>query len=116
MITRAERMIDMKKTIDLTEFWLSLADNEEHDYEMNKIELAINSFIEGATVVCYEGLALRGVAHITVGPWLDLMYRDKDGHVLAEDYSRMSAHDDLLVLDAYDDGIERIVTIHTEAA
>lgn len=107
----------MKKTIDLTEYWLSLLDYEEHEEERRKIETAINDFIKGATVICYEGLALRGITHITVGPILDLIYRDKDGNSLAEDFSHIGGHDDILVLESYDDGDkERIVTIHTEAA
>lgn len=104
----------MKKTIDLTEFWESGSKRhyEEHEEERRSVEAAINDFIKNATVIDCDGLALRGVSHIDVGPALELTYRNENGDVMAE--SSVNPFADSLILGSYDDGIDCIVTMQAE--
>lgn len=91
-------------TLDLSIFWETEPARQEHEDERRHIEAVINRAIKGARAVSWNGIALRGVHRIDVGPALELVYRDEDGSVLA-DCNELNPFSERLVIDACDGGL-----------
>ena len=94
------------KTLDLTVFWESAAKHnaEEHEDERRHIENAINQALADVSAVSWEGMAIRGVHHISVGDSLELALLDADGDVIADSEGALLLYDKLLLRTWPDDG------------
>lgn len=103
-----------KTTIDLATFWESVAkhDAEEHEDERRHIENAINQALAGVSAVAWEGLAVRGVHHISVGNALELSLLDADGDVIADSEGALLMSSCLVLRTCPDDG--GLLEIETE--
>ena len=75
-----------KQIVNLEVFWESAAkhDVESHEDERRHIEVVLNQALAGVSAVAWEGLAVRGVHHISVGSALELSLLDVDGNTLAD--------------------------------
>lgn len=102
------------KTIDLSVFWESAAKHnaEEHEDERRHIENAINQALAGVSAVAWEGLAVRGVHHISVGNALELSLLDADGDVIADSEGALLMSSRLVLRTWPDDG--GLLEIETE--
>lgn len=87
------------KTLDLSVFWESAAKHnaEEHEDERRHIENAINQALAGVSAVAWDGLAVHGVHHISVGRALELALLDADGDVIADSEGALLMHDRLIL-------------------
>lgn len=94
------------KTIDLSVFWESAAKHnaEEHEDERRHIEAVLNQALAGVSAVAWEGLAVRGVHHISVGRALELSLLDADGNVIANSEGALLLYDRLVLKTWLDDG------------
>lgn len=103
-----------KTTIDISMFWESAAKHnaEEHENERRHIETAINQALAGVSAVAWEGLAIRGVHHISVGNALELSLLDADGDVIATSEGALLMYDKLVLKTWPDDG--GLLAIETE--
>ena len=92
------------KTIDLSVFWESAAKHnaEEHEDERRHIEAVLNQALAG--VSAWEGLAVRGVHHISVGRALELSLLDADGDVIADSEGALLMSSCLVLRTCPDDG------------
>lgn len=102
------------KTLDLSVFWESVAKHnaEEHEDERRRIENAINQALAGVSAVAWEGLAIRGVRHISVGNALELALLDADGNTLADATGALLMSSRLVLRTWPDDG--GLLEIETE--
>lgn len=95
-----------KQIVDLSVFWESAAKhhNEEHEDERRHIENTINHALAGVSAVAWEGLAVRGVHHISVGNALELSLLDADGDVIADSEGALLMSSCLVLKTWPDDG------------
>lgn len=95
-----------KQIVDLSVFWESAAKHraEEREDERRHIENAINQALAGVSAVAWEGLAVRGVHHISVGRALELSLLDADGNVIANSEGALLLYDRLVLKVWPDDG------------
>lgn len=103
-----------KQIVDLSVFWESAAKhhNEEHEDERRHIENAINHALAGVSAVAWEGMAIRGVHHISVGSALELSLLDADGNTLADATGALLMSSRLVLKTWPDDG--SLLEIETE--
>lgn len=95
-----------KTTIDLSVFWETVAKHnaEEHEDERRHIENVLNQALAGVSAVLWEGLAIHGVHHISVGHALELALLDADGNVIADSEGALLMYDKLVLKTWTDDG------------
>lgn len=103
-----------KQIVNLEVFWESAAkhDVESHEDERRHIENAINQALAGVSAVSWEGLAIRGVHHISVGDSLELALLDADGDVIADSEGALLMSSCLVLRTCPDDG--GLLEIETE--
>ena len=103
-----------KQTINCSVFWESTMKRnaEEHEDERRHIENAINQALAGVSAVAWEGLAVRGVHHISVGNALELSLLDADGDVIADSEGALLMSSRLVLRTWPDDG--GLLEIETE--
>lgn len=95
-----------KQIVNLEVFWESAAkhDVESHEDERRHIEVVLNQALAGVSAVAWEGLAVRGVHHISVGRALELSLLDADGNVIANSEGALLLYDKLILKTWPDDG------------
>ena len=103
-----------KQIVNLEVFWESAAkhDVESHEDERRHIEVVLNQALAGVSAVAWEGLAVRGVHHISVGSALELSLLDADGDVIADSEGALLMYDKLILKTWPDDG--GLLEIETE--
>lgn len=103
-----------KQIVDLSAFWEAAAKHraEEREEERQHIEAVINAALAGVSAVAWEGLAVRGVRHISVGSALELALLDADGNTLADATGALLMSSRLVLKTWPDDG--GLLEIETE--